>query len=114
MNNHLNRLRSRVGLPYWSLSSYLKHKVKKAVQFIDEFEQAVAKEAKHRGMDAVLCGHIHHAAMREIDGVLYLNDGDWVESLTAMVEHQDGRFELVEWQKVAQYMTSPSSLSSTT
>ena len=60
----------------------------------------MAKEAKKRGMDAVLCGHIHHAAMREIDGVLYLNDGDWVESLTAMVEHHDGRFELVEWQKM--------------
>lgn len=100
VNSHLNRLRARVGLPYWSLSSYLKYKVKTAVQFIATFEEAVAKEAKKRGMDAVLCGHIHHAAMREIDGVLYLNDGDWVESLTAMVEHHDGRFELVEWQKV--------------
>jgi UDP-2,3-diacylglucosamine pyrophosphatase LpxH len=97
LNRYLNHLRAKFGLPYWSLSAYLKHKVKKAVNFISDFEQAVAHEAKKRGHQGVICGHIHHAEIREIDGVLYCNDGDWVESLTALVEHHDGRLELVHW-----------------
>ncbi len=97
VNRHFNRARARLGLPYWSLSKYLKHKVKRAVSFISHFEVAVAREAKKRGVDGVVCGHIHHAEMREIDGVLYCNDGDWVESLTALVEHFDGRLEIVDW-----------------
>jgi len=97
LNRYLNHLRAKFGLPYWSLSAYLKHKVKKAVNFISDFEQAVAQEAKKRGHQGVVCGHIHHAEIREIDGVLYCNDGDWVESLTALVEHHDGRLELVHW-----------------
>ncbi len=97
LNRHLNSLRARLGLPYWSLSQYLKHRVKSAVNFISSFESAVAAEARKRGLDGVVCGHIHRAEMRMIDGTLYCNDGDWVESLTALVEHQDGRLEIVHW-----------------
>ena len=98
LNRHLNSLRARMGLPYWSLSAYLKHKVKKALNYVTDFERAVAHEARRRGHDGVVCGHIHRAEMRTIDGVLYCNDGDWVESRTALVEHFDGRLELVAWQ----------------
>jgi UDP-2,3-diacylglucosamine pyrophosphatase LpxH len=94
-NRHLNYMRGRLGMPYWSLSAYLKLKVKKAVNFISDFEVAVAHEAKKRGYDGVVCGHIHHAEIRNIDGVLYCNDGDWVESLSTLVEHQDGRLEIL-------------------
>ncbi|MDF3821406.1 UDP-2,3-diacylglucosamine diphosphatase [Leptospira sp. 96542] len=100
LNRYLNHWRAKLGLPYWSLSAYLKLKVKKAVNFISDFEVAVAREAKKRGHHGVICGHIHHAEMREIDGVLYCNDGDWVESLTALVEHHDGRLEIVHWGQV--------------
>ncbi|MBT9489095.1 MAG: UDP-2,3-diacylglucosamine diphosphatase [Rubrivivax sp.] len=96
-NSHLNSLRARLGLPYWSLSKYLKLKVKRAVSYIGDFETAVAREARKRGVHGVVCGHIHHAEMRMIDGVLYANDGDWVESLTALVEHADGRLEIIDW-----------------
>jgi UDP-2,3-diacylglucosamine pyrophosphatase LpxH len=96
VNRWFNRARARLGLPYWSLSKYLKAKVKRAVSYIGDFETAVAKEARRRGADGVVCGHIHHAEMREIDGILYCNDGDWVESLTALVEHRDGRLEIVD------------------
>ena len=97
INRHLNHLRGRLGLPYWSLSAYLKHKVKSALNYVTEFEKAVAREARARGHDGVVCGHIHRAEMREIDGTLYCNDGDWVESRTALVEHMDGRLELLHW-----------------
>ncbi len=97
LNRHFNRLRARLGLPYWSLSKYLKHKVKRAVSYVGDFERAVAREARKRQVHGVVCGHIHHAEMREIDGILYANDGDWVESLTALVEHADGRLEIVDW-----------------
>jgi len=97
LNRHLNSLRARLGLPYWSLSKYLKLKVKRAVSYIGDFEAAVAREARRRGLHGVVCGHIHHAEMRMVDGVLYANDGDWVESLTALVEHADGRLEVVDW-----------------
>ena len=86
-----------MGLPYWSLSAYLKGKVKKALNYVTDFEEAVAAEARRRGHDGVVCGHIHRAEMREIAGTLYCNDGDWVESRTALVEHMDGRLELVWW-----------------
>jgi len=95
-NRHLNQWRARLGLPYWSLSKYLKLKVKRAVSYVSDFEGAVAKEARRRGVDGVVCGHIHHAEMRFIEGVLYCNDGDWVESLTALVEHPDGRLEIID------------------
>ena len=97
LNVHFNRLRARLGLPYWSLSSYLKQRVKRAVSYISDFESALAREARIRGMDGVVCGHIHHAEMRDIDGILYANDGDWVESLTALCEHSDGRLEIIDW-----------------
>ena len=108
MNTLLNRLRGRWGLRYWSLSAYLKHKVKKAVSFISDFEEAVAVHAKQRGFDGVVCGHIHHAEIREVDGVLYCNDGDWVESLTALVEWQDGRLEVINWREHAHSASSSS------
>ncbi len=103
LNRHLNSMRARMGLPYWSLSKYLKQKVKRAVSYVGDFEAAVAREARKRGVQGVVCGHIHHAEMRDIDGILYCNDGDWVESLTALAEHVDGRLEIIEW---AQYMPS--------
>jgi UDP-2,3-diacylglucosamine pyrophosphatase LpxH len=97
LNRHLNSLRARMGLPYWSLSQYLKHKVKSALNYVTDFERAVAAEARQRGYQGVVCGHIHRPEMRTIDGTLYCNDGDWVESLSALVEHMDGRLELVHW-----------------
>jgi UDP-2,3-diacylglucosamine pyrophosphatase LpxH len=97
LNRHFNSLRARLGLPYWSLSQYLKHRVKKAVSFVTRFEETLAAEARKRGLDGVVCGHIHRAEMRDIQGTLYCNDGDWVESLTALVEHHDGRLEIVHW-----------------
>jgi UDP-2,3-diacylglucosamine pyrophosphatase LpxH len=97
VNRRFNVLRAHLGLPYWSLSKYLKLKVKRAVSYVSDFETAVAHEARRRGLDGVVCGHIHHAEMREIEGVLYCNDGDWVESLTALVEHHDGRLEILDF-----------------
>ncbi len=99
LNRHLNRIRHRIGLPYWSLSAYLKHKVKRAVNYVNDFEVAVAHEAARRGHRGVVCGHIHRAEIREIGDVLYCNDGDWVESCTALVEHWDGRLEIVHWHQ---------------
>ena len=96
VNRWFNSARARLGLPYWSLSRYLKLKVKRAVSYVSDFESAVAREARRRGADGVVCGHIHHAEMRDIDGILYCNDGDWVESLTALVEHHDGRLEIID------------------
>ncbi|MEQ8249303.1 MAG: UDP-2,3-diacylglucosamine diphosphatase [Alphaproteobacteria bacterium] len=95
LNHWFNIARKRLGMPYWSLSAFLKHRVKNAVQFIANFEDAVVAEARHRGVDGVVCGHVHHAEMRMIDGILYCNDGDWVESCTALVEHHDGTMEIV-------------------
>jgi UDP-2,3-diacylglucosamine pyrophosphatase LpxH len=97
INRWFNVARRRLGLPYWSLSAWLKRQVKEAVKAIDRFESALAAEARRRGFDGVVCGHIHHAEMREVDGVMYMNDGDWVESCTALVEHHDGRMELIDW-----------------
>lgn len=99
MNRHFNRVRAQLGMRYWSLSAYLKNKVKKALNFITDFENAVAHEAKKRGFDGVVCGHIHKAEMREIEGILYCNDGDWVESRSALVEHVDGKLELIYWDQ---------------
>jgi len=99
LNHWFNRIRTRLGFEYWSLSQYLKHKVKNAVGFITSFEQAVAQEAKRRGYDGVVCGHIHKAEIREIDGLIYCNDGDWVESLTALVETYSGELRIVQWNR---------------
>lgn len=100
LNRWFNKIRVRMGLQYWSLSQFLKHQVKNAVSYISSFETIMAKEARHRNCDGVICGHIHKAEIREIDGLLYCNDGDWVESLTALVETLDGRLEIVEWKKI--------------
>ena len=96
-NRWFNAARRHLGYPYWSLSAWLKKQVKGAVKAIDRFETAISAEARRRGFDGVVCGHIHHAEMRTINGILYLNDGDWVESCTALVEHHDGRLELIDW-----------------
>ncbi|MGF1549433.1 MAG: UDP-2,3-diacylglucosamine diphosphatase [Sphingomonadaceae bacterium] len=97
LNTSVNWLRRRFNLPYWSLSKHAKAKVKNAVEFISRFEEAVAHEAKVRKVDGVVCGHIHTAEMRNFGGVTYYNDGDWVEGCTALVEHFDGRMELLYW-----------------
>ena len=101
LNDVYNHFRRRLDLPYWSLSAYLKQKVKNAVSYISSFEQALAREAKTRGLDGVVCGHIHHAETKLIDGILYCNDGDWVESCTALTEDARGRLEIVRWTEVA-------------
>ena len=100
VNRWFNSMRRVMGYPYWSLSQWLKRQVKEAVKAIDRFETALAQDAQRRGFDGVVCGHIHHAEMRMINGVLYCNSGDWVESCTAIVEHEDGRLELLDWAAV--------------
>ena len=97
LNAGINRVRRFFRLPYWSLSAYLKFKVKKAVEFVSRFEDAVVREARQRNCDGVICGHIHTPDNRMIGGVHYLNDGDWVESCSALVEHFDGTFEIIRW-----------------
>jgi UDP-2,3-diacylglucosamine pyrophosphatase LpxH len=97
LNGGLNRVRRFLRLPYWSLSAYLKNRVKRAVEFVSRFEEAVVREARSRKCEGVICGHIHTPDDRMIDGIHYLNDGDWVESCTALVEHADGTFEIVNW-----------------
>ena len=99
-NPYINWVRRRFDLPHWSLSAYLKGKAKTAVQYIGSFEDAVAQAARKRGVDTVVCGHIHRAEMREIDGILYCNDGDWVESCTSLIEDMNGRLRLLDWPKV--------------
>ncbi len=99
-NHWFNIARRRLGYPYWSLSAWLKQRVKNAVKYIDCYEEAVASEARRCDVDGVVCGHIHHAEMRRIGGVLYCNDGDWVESCTALVEHFDGRLEMLNWAEI--------------
>jgi UDP-2,3-diacylglucosamine pyrophosphatase LpxH len=97
LNRWFNRIRSRFGFQYWSLSQYLKHQVKNAVNFISSFEQVMIDEARRRGCDGVVCGHIHKAEIREVDGLTYCNDGDWVESLSALVETLEGELQVVYW-----------------
>jgi UDP-2,3-diacylglucosamine pyrophosphatase LpxH len=92
-----------LGYDYWSLSAYLKLRVKNAVQYIGSFADALSDEARRRGLDGVVCGHIHHAEIRDLGGVLYCNDGDWVESCTALVEHFDGRLEIVAWTETREF-----------
>jgi UDP-2,3-diacylglucosamine pyrophosphatase LpxH len=96
-NEWFNFARRKLGFGYWSLSAYLKHRVKNAVQFIANYENAVAEEARRQKCDGVICGHIHHAEHRFMQDIVYLNDGDWVESCTALVEHLDGRMEILNW-----------------
>jgi UDP-2,3-diacylglucosamine pyrophosphatase LpxH len=102
LNRWFNLGRRALGFGYWSMSSFLKHKVKNAVEYISRFEELVVNEARKRGVDGVICGHIHHAAIEDHDGILYCNDGDWVESCTALVEHHDGRLEILNWVELRQ------------
>lgn len=97
MNTHFNFIRRKAGLEYWSLSAYLKQRVKKAVNFIGEFENALSLEANNKNVNGVICGHIHQVAMKQIGDILYINTGDWVESCTAVGETMDGRFEIIRW-----------------
>ncbi|MBY6240710.1 UDP-2,3-diacylglucosamine diphosphatase [Methylosinus sp. Sm6] len=97
-----NRIRRLFGVGYWSFSAWAKLKVKKAVNFIGDFEETLAAEAARRGVDGVVCGHIHHATIRRIGDMLYVNTGDFVESCTAVAEHSDGRFEILHWRTTAQ------------
>lgn len=113
LNHYFNVARRLLDLPYWSLSAFLKHKVKNAVEFISRFEEAVAAEARKRKVDGVVCGHIHHPEIREIDGILYCNDGDWVESCSALVEQPDGRLEILHWTSNFATATSGLRLGST-
>ena len=99
-NQLFNKWRARAGLPYWSLSQYLKLKVKNAVSYITSFEDALAAEARKKGVDGVICGHIHKPEIRDINGITYCNDGDWVESLSALVEDHAGELRLVTWQEI--------------
>jgi UDP-2,3-diacylglucosamine pyrophosphatase LpxH len=92
-----NAARRALRLPYWSLSAYLKRRVKNAVQYVSSFEEAVAHEAALRGVDGVVCGHIHCAEIRQLGDVTYYNDGDWVESCTALIEERNGTMRLIDW-----------------
>jgi UDP-2,3-diacylglucosamine pyrophosphatase LpxH len=100
LNRFFNGIRKRFGMPYWSLSGAIKRKVKEAVKFLTNFEQLLIDEAKRMKVDGVVCGHIHQPAMHDMEGVQYINTGDWVENCTAVVEHEDGTLEIIWWHKV--------------
>ncbi|MCG2634483.1 MAG: UDP-2,3-diacylglucosamine diphosphatase [Gammaproteobacteria bacterium] len=102
VNRIFNRIRSYFGRPYWSLSAYLKHKVKNAVNFISQYESILANEARKEGVDGVICGHIHRAEITDLDGITYVNCGDWVESCTAIIEDHNGKMELIHWLDMSQ------------
>ena len=104
LNRYVNAIRQRLGYRYWSLAAFLKHKVKNAVKYIANFERALAVEARRRGVDGVICGHIHRAEITEIDGILYCNDGDWVESCTTLVEDFQGRLSLLRWTETVEVL----------
>lgn len=97
LNRVYNRFRRRFGQPYWSLSAYLKSRVNNAMQYVRKYEEAAAREADRMRFDGYICGHIHKAGMRRIDGVLYCNDGDWVEHCTALIEDFEGNLQIVHW-----------------
>ncbi|HYG87372.1 MAG TPA: UDP-2,3-diacylglucosamine diphosphatase [Azospirillum sp.] len=106
INTVFNWARRKLGFGYWSLSAYLKHKAKTAVEYMGQYEATLAEEARRRGVDGIICGHIHHAEMRDMEGVLYCNDGDWVESCTALVEHANGALEIIRWAEVMERRTT--------
>jgi len=100
VNNKFNWIRHKLGFGYWSLSKYLKHKVKSAVDFLFQFEVTLANYCKKRGFDGVIAGHTHTPVIKDIDGIIIMNDGDWVESLSALVENHDGSFEIIYWTSI--------------
>ena len=97
VNIQFNKVRNLLGMEYWSLSKYLKQNTKQALNFINRYEEHLANYCKEHNYDGIICGHIHQAEIREINGVVYMNDGDWVESGTALVEHLDGRWEIIQY-----------------
>jgi len=99
ISRFINRFRTVFGLSYWSLSSYLKHRVKESVNFIGNYEETLSNYVKGKKLDGIICGHIHHANIRDIGGIRYMNSGDWVESCTALVEKHDGSFEIIKWSQ---------------
>jgi UDP-2,3-diacylglucosamine pyrophosphatase LpxH len=111
LNPLINFFRRRLGLGYWSLSAYAKRRVKDAVSFIGKFEEAVAHYAEREHVDAVLCGHIHSAAVRQFANVKYYNCGDWVETCSALIEREDGALELVNYNPFSSGLnTEPSAI----
>jgi UDP-2,3-diacylglucosamine pyrophosphatase LpxH len=110
LNRWFNYLRRRLGFPYWSLSAFLKHSIKNAVSFISNFETALAHAAQQRGVHGVICGHIHHAVIRDVDGITYCNTGDWVESCTALVERHDGSLAVLRWADESALLLTESEL----
>ena len=106
LNRHVNNVRRMLGFPHWSLVSYLKHKSRNAVLYIANFEQAVAYAAARRGVDGVICGHIHRPALKKLHGVLYCNDGDWIESCSCVVEDLNGRLSLWNWAEQRERLLS--------
>jgi UDP-2,3-diacylglucosamine pyrophosphatase LpxH len=105
LNRWFNAVRRQLGFPYWSLSQWAKQQVKNAVSYIGDYERTLSAEAQRHGVDGVICGHIHHAAIHDKFGLRYLNCGDWVESCTAIVESHDGHFEIITWTGEVQAMT---------
>nr|WP_319558117.1 UDP-2,3-diacylglucosamine diphosphatase [Thiomicrorhabdus sp.] len=113
LNRWYNQARRKFGFGYWSLSAYLKHKVKRAVNFISDFEEAVAKSAVQKGMDGVVCGHIHHPEIRDIhENIIYYNCGDWVESCTALAEDFEGKIHLIRWVDIGHQQADQENTSS--
>lgn len=110
LNRHFNHWRRKLGFPYWSLSAYLKHKVKNAVNFIGDFEKALVHAANEEGVDGVVCGHIHHAAINDMEGLTYCNCGDWVESCTALVEDRRGNLAILRWVEESAFLLTESDL----
>jgi len=109
-NPYIHWFRRKLDLPHWSLSAYLKNKTKSALQYIGSFEESVAQAAIKRGVDTVVCGHIHRAEMRDINGIRYCNDGDWVESCTALVEDMNGQLRIIDWPKLKETLEVPAAL----
>lgn len=110
----LNRIvsfwRHITGQDYWSLASYLKSKMKNAREAIDIYANAAVKEAKRRGLDGVICGHIHLPEIRDIEGIKYCNDGDWVEHCTALIENEQGELSLIRWTQTQDLPLTPSAI----
>jgi UDP-2,3-diacylglucosamine pyrophosphatase LpxH len=100
LNRVVNYYRMRKGLPYFSLSQFVKGKVKQAVSYVDDYEMELAKMAKAKGCDGIICGHIHKAENRMIDGIHYLNSGDWVETMSALAEDFEGNWELIYFNEI--------------
>jgi UDP-2,3-diacylglucosamine pyrophosphatase LpxH len=107
VNTALNRFGQWLGLPYWSFSNWAKMRVKSVVNFIGHYEQALVKAARDYQVDGVVCGHIHSATIHDDFGLAYVNCGDWVESCTAIVEHDDGRMEIINWANQNQLAVEP-------